>query len=102
MSTSISANCADTTTKKPWWVYIIESESGKFYTGISTDIKRRFSEHAGISSVAKGAKFFRGDPPKKIVYVESLLDRSAASKREASIKKLSRAKKIALIASANI
>ena len=78
----------------PWWVYMLRSRSGKLYTGISTDPQRRFAEH---SDSAKGARFFRGDPPEAIVYLEAAADRSAASRREAAIKKLSRAAKLALL-----
>ncbi len=86
---------------KPWWVYIIETVSGKLYTGITTDVERRFAEHcSGTKSQgpkSRGAKFFRSDKPGGVVYTERCADRSEASKREAAIKKLSRRKKIALI-----
>lgn len=78
-----------------WTVYIIESTDGRFYTGITTDLDRRFGEHAGDSK--KGARFFRTSGPSKIVYRETELCRSSASKREAAIKKLSRADKLKLI-----
>ena len=77
-----------------WFVYMIESEKGKIYTGITTDVERRFKEHKEKKC---GAKFFHSDPPKKIVRVEEAPDRSVASKREAQIKKLTRAQKIELI-----
>lgn len=79
-----------------WWVYLIETESGKLYTGISTDVERRFTEHCQ-SAGNKGAKFFRTERPQTIVYREQCFDRSAASKREAAIKKLSRRAKCQLI-----
>lgn len=78
-----------------WWVYMIETKTGKLYTGISTDVERRFEEHA--QQRAKGAKFFRSDPPQAIVYREELDSRSAATKREMSIKKLTRQAKLELI-----
>lgn len=77
-----------------WFVYMIESEKGKIYTGITTDVERRFNEH---KSKKCGAKFFHSDPPKRIVHVEEAKDRSEASKREAAIKKLTRAEKLKLI-----
>ena len=79
---------------KKWFVYIIEAENGYLYTGITTDLARRFSEH---QTKQAGAKFFNSSPPKKIVFHEPHSDRSSASKREAYIKKLSRKEKIALI-----
>lgn len=78
-----------------WWVYIIETKTGKLYTGISTDVDRRFAEHAQQRN--KGAKFFRSDPPQRIVYREELDSRSAATKREMLIKKLTRQAKLELI-----
>ena len=77
-----------------WHVYIIRATDQSLYTGITTDVERRFSEH--LSGVA-GAKYFRGRSPEKIVLVESGYDRSGASIREAQIKKLSRQQKLALI-----
>lgn len=79
-----------------WWVYMIRAQSGKLYTGISTDVARRFREHAG--ELPNGARFFRGDPPEALVYQEEAMDRSSASRREAQIKALRRSDKLQLIA----
>ena len=79
---------------KPWFVYMVKTKSGKLYTGITTDIDRRFSEH---QSGKKGAKYFRVDPAQEIVYREQLENRSQASVREAQIKKMRRESKLALI-----
>ena len=81
-----------------WCVYIIESSDQRYYTGISTDIKRRWQEHLAGK---KGAKFFSGRKPVQLLYLESGHSRSTASKREAAIKKLSRAEKEVLISSAD-
>lgn len=77
-----------------WFVYIIETENGKLYTGITTDVERRFEEH---KNDPKGAKFTKANPPKEILFTEEHPDRSSASKREAQIKKLSRPQKLILI-----
>jgi putative endonuclease len=79
-----------------WSVYIIESDDNSYYTGITTDVERRFEEH---STGPLGAKFFNGRTPIKIVYQEGGHTRSTASKREAEIKKLSRSQKLDLLAS---
>jgi putative endonuclease len=79
---------------KTWYVYIILTEKGKLYTGITVDIERRFLEHL---SLMKGAKFFRSDPVDRLVYVEECLDRSHASMREYAIKQLSSTKKWELV-----
>lgn len=80
-----------------WYVYIIQTKSNKLYTGITTDLSRRFKEHQKKS---KGAKFFRTDPAKKIVYYEEHENRSLASKREYAIKQMTRKQKEVLIISA--
>ena len=77
-----------------WFVYIIEASDNSYYTGITTDVKRRFSEHC---SGTLGAKYFNGRSPVKIVYQESEHSRSSASKREYDIKKLNRRQKELLI-----
>ncbi len=82
------------TKSNDWFVYIIEAENGHFYTGITTDIERRFSEH---QSKQGGARFFHTSSAKQIVFQEPHPDRSSASKREAAIKKLPRKAKIELI-----
>ena len=78
---------------KTWHVYIIQSKSGKLYTGITTDINRRFQEHKN----KKGAKYFRFEKPESIVFLEDHENRSKATKREIEIKKLSKKGKFKLI-----
>ncbi|MEQ9023338.1 MAG: GIY-YIG nuclease family protein [Pseudomonadales bacterium] len=80
----------------PWFVYLIKSSDGLLYTGITTDVERRFREHQGLSGKNKGAKFFRGRSPVSIVYKETHKSRSQASRREAQIKKMSASAKQAL------
>jgi len=80
---------------KSWIVYIIHCTDNTLYTGITTDIERRYVQH----SMQQGAKYFRGRKPKKLVYQENGHDRSTASKREIEIKKLSRVAKLQLIRS---
>jgi len=77
-----------------WYVYIVRATDQSLYTGITTDVERRFAEH---QSGRAGAKYFRGRSPVEVVFVESGHDRSSASIREAQIKKLSREQKFELI-----
>jgi putative endonuclease len=77
-----------------WFVYIIKASDGRLYTGVTTDVARRFGEHAGTQ---RGARFFRGRQPVEVVYSESHPDRSSALRREADIKRLSRGLKLDLI-----
>jgi len=76
-----------------WYLYILECSNGNLYTGITTDIKRRFGEHAS----GKGAKYTRAFGAKRVVHSESFRKRSTASRREAAIKKLSREEKKLLL-----
>lgn len=88
---------------KQWFVYLIETDKGNFYTGITTDLKRRYQEHQDVCDNkpnAKGAKFFRSQRPKKIAYSESFNSRSCASRREADIKSYTKLQKQALISGA--
>ncbi len=82
------------TSLSEWSVYIIEACDGSLYTGITTDVERRFAEHG---NQARGARYFRGRKPKRVVYTESQPDRGKALRREAEIKKLTRELKLELI-----
>ena len=77
----------------PWYVYILRCGDGTLYTGITDDIPRRLAAHRA----GKGAKYTRGRGPLELVYQEALPDRSSALRREAAIKKLTRAQKERLI-----
>lgn len=76
-----------------WYLYIIRTTKDKYYTGITTDVERRFLEHVS----GKGAKYFKMDKPVEVVYTESLENRSLALKREYEIKQLTRKQKDRLI-----
>jgi len=77
-----------------WQVYIILCSDDSLYTGITTDVDRRFSEHLD----GTGAKYFRGRSPRQLVYLETGHNRSSASRREAEIKRLRPVDKRRLIA----
>jgi len=77
-----------------WQVYIILCSDDSLYTGITTDIERRLSQHGGRRG---GARYFRGRQPERVLYLEGGHTRSTASRREAVIKKLNRAQKVCLI-----
>jgi putative endonuclease len=76
--------------KANWEVYIIETEDGKLYTGITTDLDKRFKAHL---EGTKGARFFRFSKPRTILFREKHKNRSRATKREIAIKKMSHAEK---------
>ena len=75
-----------------WFVYILECENGRLYTGIATDVARRYHEHA----TGRGAAFTRMNKPHRILAFTPCANRSEASRLEARIKRLSPAGKRAL------
>ncbi|MGI5979528.1 MAG: GIY-YIG nuclease family protein [Oscillospiraceae bacterium] len=76
-----------------WFVYIVRCADDTLYTGVSTDVDRRTQAH----NAGHGAKYTRSRTPVTVVYRAPCESRSAALSREAAIKKLSRAEKLALI-----
>ena len=78
-----------------YYIYILKCEGNRLYTGITTDIKRRYEEHS--SQNGKGAKFTRSHKAENIEAVWSAENRSLASRLEWKIKKLRHLQKIDLI-----
>lgn len=76
-----------------WYLYILRCKDGTLYTGITTDVEKRFEAHQS----GKGAKYTRGRGPLELVYREPCGDHSAALKRELEVKKLAREQKQMLI-----
>ncbi|AFS79419.1 GIY-YIG domain protein [Gottschalkia acidurici 9a] len=64
------------------YVYIVECKDGTLYTGWTTDLKRRISEH----NSGKGAKYTRARGPVKLKYFEKFDTKQEAMKREYQIK----------------
>ena len=79
--------------EQTWKLYILRCRDGSLYTGITTDVEKRFAAH----NAGKGAKYTRGRGPLELVYREDCGDHSAALKRELEIKALSRDEKMKLI-----
>ena len=80
---------------KFYYVYILECKDRTLYTGYTTDIERRVSEH----NRGTGAKYTRGRAPCTLVYYKRYHSRSEAMKEEYRIKQLSKKEKILLISS---
>ncbi len=78
-----------------WFLYIIRCKNNNLYTGITTDVERRFEEHK--SHDKKGSKYLRGKTPLKLVLKKKVGNRSMALKIEAKVKKLPKIKKELLI-----
>jgi putative endonuclease len=75
---------------------MLRCADGSLYTGITTDLVRRLAEHNGDGPA--GARYTRSRRPVLLVYREDASNRSDASQREAAIKRLDRARKLALCA----
>jgi len=76
-------------------VYVLRCRTGEFYTGCTTDVDRRLREH----NSGRGARFTRSRRPVTLVYQEGAANRAEALHRELAIKRLSRARKLALVRS---
>jgi putative endonuclease len=76
-----------------YFVYLIECSDGSYYTGITTNIERRFNEHKN----KKGGHYTSSKEVIRVVYTEQYPDRSSALKREAQVKGWTRQKKLNLI-----
>ena len=85
------------TTEKPTqhFAYMLLCADGTIYSGYSTDPSRR----AAVHNSGKGAKYTRSRLPVKLVFAESFSIKGEALRREAALKKLSRAEKLVLISS---
>ena len=76
-----------------YFVYLIKCKDGTLYTGITTDVKRRFKEH----SLGRGGAYTRARKVVKILYSEKQKNRSSALKRESEIRKLTHKQKLNLV-----
>ena len=78
-----------------WYLYLVRCRDGSLYTGITTDVARRFAEHQENNGAA--AKYLRGRGPLVLVFQKKLGSRSLALGVESKVKKLSKARKEELI-----
>ena len=78
-----------------WWVYLLQCSDQTLYAGITTDLNRRVQEHNG--EIRGGARYTRARRPVRLVWCEPSESRSAASQREAAVRRLSRSQKEQLI-----
>ena len=76
------------------WFYILRLRSGSLYPGVTSDLKQRYEEHC----TKRACRTTTLDPPIALVYSEEYEDFSEARRREAQVKRWSRAKKEALVA----
>ena len=77
-----------------WYLYIIRTNQGHLYTGITQDVARRFLEHK--EGGKKAAKYLRGKGPLKLVFQQKIGSHSSALKAERALKKLPKQQKESL------
>jgi putative endonuclease len=80
-----------------WSLYLIRAAQGSLYTGVTTDVQRRFLEHENKDRKNKGAKALRGKGPLMLAFKIVVGNRSDALKLEHRVKQLSRTDKQWLI-----
>ena len=80
-------------TQSTWFIYLILCKSGALYTGISTDVPRRYAQHCK----GTGAKYTRANPPIQLLGFAAAGNRSSASKLEHALKKLPAGEKQAFL-----
>lgn len=80
--------------KEKNYVYLLRCADGTLYCGWTTDPEARLAAH----NSGKGAKYTRSRLPVEMVWLEKYEDRHEALSREWHIKRMSRKKKLALIA----
>lgn len=78
------------------YAYLVRCADGTLYAGWTTDLARRVKAH----NDGRGAKYTRSRRPVTLVYFETFDTQEEARKREAALKRLTRAEKLALIAAA--
>ena len=77
-----------------FFVYLLECRGGTLYCGWTTDLAARLAAH----QAGRGGRYTCSRLPLRLVYCEEHPTATDARRREAAIKKLPRAAKLALIA----
>ena len=75
---------SETRPSQVWYLYLIECEDGSLYTGITTDVARRYAQHVA----GKGARYTRMKKPLRLLGFRECGSRSAALKAELAMKQL--------------
>ena len=73
-----------------WHLYLLRCHDGSFYAGITTDVERRFRQHAQ----GRGAKYTRAHPPERVLGSRAFADRASASRAEHALKRQPKQRKL--------
>ena len=71
------------------YMYVVECRDGSYYTGYTTDVKKRLAVH----NSGKGAKYTRARLPVKLIYVEGFVSKEEAMSAEVLLKRKKRPQK---------
>jgi putative endonuclease len=82
--------------RRGWCVYLLRCRDGTLYAGATNDLATRLARHAA----GRGARYTRSRLPVELAWSARVRGRSQALRREAALKRLSRAEKLALVARA--
>lgn len=82
-------------TLSTWFVYMIRTRIGTLYTGVTTDVERRFKEHSEAGK--KGARYLKGKGPLTLVWQSQARDKRHAMQLEYRIKQLPKTSKHDLV-----
>jgi putative endonuclease len=88
----VAARCYDRGVAR-WFCYLLQCADGSLYAGITPSLERRVSLH----NAGSASKYTRPRRPVRLVWCEPWPDRAAAARREAALKRLPRAAKLALV-----
>ena len=75
------------------YMYVVECCDGTYYTGYTTDVKKRIAVH----NSGKGAKYTRARLPVKLIYVEGFDSKEEAMSAEALFKRTTRLQKVSYL-----
>ena len=75
------------------WLYILKCADGSYYTGSTSDLSRRLTQH----QTGEGSVYTRSRLPVELVYAQEFPSEHEAFLRERQAKGWSRAKKEAII-----
>ena len=78
-----------------WSLYLIRCADDTLYTGITTDVARRFADHQ--RGGARAAKYLRARQPLKLCLQVDIGERALALRAEYRVKQLSKADKEKLL-----
>ena len=78
-----------------WYLYVIRTVDGSLYAGITTDVKRRYREHA--SGGPNAARFLRARPPRELAFKRRIGSQSLALKAEYWFKQLPKRDKESIV-----